>query len=172
MKPVQDIYSDATRALVEAFNSKLQAVETERRTIDQERAAVAADALAGEIPASKLVKQLEALRVRAIQADIDELVARRDLPAIDAASRKDWAAERDRRRATVEKRVAELNKHADELGMERAVRHNVVLTDPVRRDNEDAARTASEHASKGSATPADVARVETLKAEIVKALSR
>lgn len=172
MKPVQDIYSDTTRALVEAFNSKTQAVETERSAIEQERSAVAADALAGEIPASKLVKQLEALRVRAIQADIDELVALRDLPAIDAASKRDWKAEQVRRRQIVDERVAKLNEHADQLGMERAVRHNVILTDPKRRDNEDAARYASEHASKGTTTPADVARVETLKAEIVKALRR
>ncbi len=172
MKPVQDIYSDETRALVEAFNSKLQAVETERRAIDQERAAVAADALAGETPASKLAKTMEALRVRSIQADIDELVALRDLPAINDASKQDWQAEKVRRRQIVDERVAELNEHADQLGMERAVRHNVILTDPKRRENEDAARNASEHATKGTTTPADVARVESLKAAIVKALSK
>ena len=65
-----------------------------------------------------------------------------------------------------------MNEHADQLGMERAVRHNVILTDPKRRENEDAARNASEHATKGTTTPADVARVESLKAAIVKALSK
>lgn len=170
MKPVHDIYTPETRALVEAFNSKTEAIDAERAEIDRERSAVAVDALDGKAPAAKLRKAMDALRTRALQADIDELVARRDLPAIDAGHKADWSAERDRIRAQVEARVAVLNKHADELRLEKPARHGLILADVDRRDLERRAQQASEMIRNGAQTNMDIARAEQLKMEIAKAL--
>ena len=169
MQPVQDIYSDETRAMVDAYNAKLTSVETERSAIDRERAAIAADALAGETTAPKLLKRLDTIRARALQVDIDEHLAHGDLPAIHAAAKADWTAERDRRRAAVEARVAELNRHADELEMAKRDRHGLILADARRREDERAAQHAHEQSAKGP-SPVDIARVEQLRVSIAQAL--
>ncbi len=171
MKSVHDIYAPETKALVEVYNAKLAAVEAERGAIDRERSAVAVDALEGKAPAAKLAKTMEALRIRSIQADIDELVAHRALPEIDTAHKRDWTAARDAARAAVEARVEVLNQHADELKLEKAARHGLILADRERRDAEATAAQATEQIRNGAQTNMDIARVETLKAGILKVLT-
>ena len=172
MKGIQDIYSDATRQLVEAFNAKLAAAESERGAIKAERQAIVDDAVAGATPAVKLAKAIEALRVRSVQADMDELVAHNDLPAMNEGHKTDFAVEETRARKAVEDRVVILERHADELVLTKPLRHALILADVERRDEEAKAHGAMYQSAKGLVTADDTARILELKDGIVRALTR
>ena len=171
MKNVATIYTAPTKAAFEGFNAKLAEVEAERKAIAQEKADIVADAIAGREGAAKLRKRIDATKDRTLQADLVELSILGALPEMEKAAREDWKAEATRCRTLEADRHAKLEKTADELGTEGAQRHRMILEDKIRRNHEEAAKTAQAYASKPLVIHADdTARVEALRSAILGAL--
>ena len=168
MKGIQTNYAPETAAAFEAFNSALDSIAVERAAIKAEREAIVSDALANVTKTCALRKRLATSVDRSLDCDRAELVLlENDLPKMERAAKADWKTEAERFAAIEADRVAVLEKHAVELGMNPQQKHRLILEDRTRRDADEARKTAAERASKPNIiTEDDAKRIAELKEAI------